>query len=156
MSARIDLLAETVERLERAREHLESTHEGLSALFPLTVDRLQSLDAPKLERLDAYAVRYARLQDLLAPAMRALGRAQLEPRADGEFLGLLALMQRQGVVGETDAWERQRSLGNAVAHEYPHPEQVVDILNGIRSAAPEILGYAEALAAGAAEVLASR
>ncbi|MGQ9659850.1 MAG: hypothetical protein ACUVQI_02635 [Thermochromatium sp.] len=52
----------------------------------------------ELERLDALAVRYARCQDLLAPAMRALARAQLEPKADAGFLALHALMQKQGIV----------------------------------------------------------
>ncbi len=97
------------------------------------------------ERLDAYAVRYARCQDLLYPAMRALGRARLEPKADGSFLDLFALMQKLGVVGEVDAWERQRSLRNAISHEYPHAAEIIDILNAIREAVPEVLGYAAAL-----------
>lgn len=39
-----------------------------------------------LARADALAVRYARCQDLLALAMRALARAQLESKADASFL----------------------------------------------------------------------
>lgn len=46
---------------------------------------------------DAYAVRYARCQDRLFPVMRALGGAQLEPRAEQGFLALFALMQKQAI-----------------------------------------------------------
>jgi hypothetical protein len=124
---------------------LRGTHDGLAELFPLTPDGFQVLDESRRERLDAYAIRYARCQDLLFPAMRALGRAQLEPKAERSFLDLFALMQKQAVVGAVEDWERQRGLRNAVSHEYPNPTEIVDILNAIREAVPEILGYVAAL-----------
>ena len=91
------------------------------------------------------AIRYARCQDLLFPAMRALARAQLEPKADASFLALHALMQKQGIVTSTADWERQRTLRNAVGHEYPDPDAITDILNGIHAATPEILGVVQRL-----------
>ena len=84
--------------LEQAAQRLCGTHDGLAELFPLTPYGLQVLDESQRERLDAYAIRYARCQDLLFPAMRALGRAQLEPKAERSFLDLFALMQKQAVV----------------------------------------------------------
>jgi hypothetical protein len=136
---------DTLRALELAAQRLGLTHEGLQELFPLSADNFESMNESLRERLDAYAVRYARCQDLLYPAMRALGRARLEPKADGSFLDLFALMQKLGVVGEVDAWERQRSLRNAISHEYPHAAEIIDILNAIREAVPEVLGYAAAL-----------
>ncbi|WP_462321305.1 hypothetical protein [Halochromatium sp.] len=97
------------------------------------------------ERLDALAVRYARCQDLLAPAMRALARMQLEPKADASFLALHALMQKQGIVTTTADWERQRSLRNAVGHEYPDSETIADLLNSIHSETPAVLSIVERL-----------
>lgn len=83
--------------------------------------------------------------------MRALARAQLEPKAEGSFLELHALMQQQGILGDTADWERQRALRNAVGHEYPDPAAIVDILNGIHAATPEVLAIVTRLqgAAGA-------
>ncbi|WP_041603396.1 hypothetical protein [Thioflavicoccus mobilis] len=75
--------------------------------------------------------------------MRAFARTQLEPKADGTFHELHALMQKQGIVGEPRDWERQRALRNAVSHEYPDPDAIADILNGIHAATPEILTIAE-------------
>ena len=69
----------------------------------------------------------------------------MEPKAERSFLELFALMQKQGVVGSIDDWERQRGLRNAVSHEYPNPVEIADILNAIREAVPEILSYTKAL-----------
>lgn len=145
MNDRLAVLRDALAALEQAAARLRATHDGLAALFPLDAERFAALEEPQRERLDAYAIRYARCQDLLFPALRALGRAQLEPKADGSFLDLFALMQKQGVVGSIEAWERQRGIRNAVGHEYPGALEIVDILNAIRQAATEILGYGVAL-----------
>ena len=145
MNERLEILKDALGALEQAAQRLGSTHKGLAGLFPLTSAGFQALEESQRERLDAYAIRYARCQDLLFPAMRALGRAQLEPKAERSFLELFALMQKQEVVGSIDDWERQRGLRNAVSHEYPNPEEITDILNAIREAVPEILGYVDAL-----------
>jgi hypothetical protein len=82
--------------------------------------------------------------------MRALGRALLEPRADGSFLDLHALMQKQGIATTVADWERQRALRNAVGHEYPDPSAIADILNGIFAATPEVLEVVRRLGVAAA------
>ncbi|MEA1050587.1 hypothetical protein U5801_12325 [Lamprobacter modestohalophilus] len=139
MSPRIEVLAEAAQALGLAAERLRTTHTGVSQWFPLTPLSIEQLPEASRERLDAYAIRYARCQDLLFPAMRALGRAQLEPKADGSFLDLFALMQKQGIVNEPQAWERQRELRNVVGHEYPDSRTIADILNGIHAETPDIL-----------------
>ncbi|MCG6941300.1 MAG: hypothetical protein LJE69_08620 [Thiohalocapsa sp.] len=154
MTARTDVLAETMRALHQAAERLRTTQAGVSDLFPLTAGSIAALPQPAQERLDAYAIRYARCQDLLFPAMRALARAQLEPKADGSFLELHALMQKQGIVGGTADWERQRALRNAVGHEYPDPDAIADILNGLHAAAPEVLAIVERMRAAAERLLA--
>jgi hypothetical protein len=133
------VLGESIDALSQAAERLAATHRAVTTLFPITPATLQAQSQIAQERLDAYAIRYARCQDLLFPAMRALARAQLEPKADGGFLQLHALMRKQGVAASLDDWERQRSLRNAVGHDYPDAESIVDILNGIHAATPEIL-----------------
>ncbi len=82
MNDRSAVLQDALAALEQAAQRLRGTHEGLAELFPLTPDGFQALEESKRGRLDAYAIRYARCQVLLFPAMRALGRAQLEPKAE--------------------------------------------------------------------------
>ncbi|NBC13538.1 MAG: hypothetical protein GVY09_09380 [Gammaproteobacteria bacterium] len=156
MTDRTDVLAETLAALRQAAARLEATHQGVAQHFPLRPETLAALPQPDQERLDAYAIRYARCQDLLFPAMRALGRAQLEPKADGSFLELHALMQKQGIVGTPSEWERQRALRNAVGHEYPDPAAIVDILNGIHAAAPQVLAMVRRLARAAEDLMDKR
>jgi hypothetical protein len=148
-----EVLQEILGMIERAGVRLRYTHEQIIGHLPLSPESFESLDEGTRERLDAYAVRYARCQDLLYPAMRALGRGLLEPRADGPFLQLFALMQKHGIVQSTVDWERQRSLRNAVGHEYPDAEEIVDILNGIATEVPKILGYIERLKVRASAML---
>ncbi len=141
------VLEETIGALRQAADRLNATHNAIAPNFPLTAVRLTALPQSEQERLDAYAIRYARCQDLLFPAMRALARAQLEPKADGSFLELHGLMQKQGIVTSTADWERQRALRNAVGHEYPDSDAITDILNGIYAATPEVLGVVQRLGA---------
>ena len=96
MSQRLAVLSETLGALRQAADRLALTHAGVAPMFPLTPSTFASLPEGNRERLDAYAIRYARCQDLLFPAMRALARAQLEPKADSGFLALFSLMQKQG------------------------------------------------------------
>ena len=157
MTDRTDVLAETLAALRQAAARLAATHQGVAQHFPLRPETLAALPQPDQERLDAYAIRYARCQDLLSPTMRALGRAQLEPKADGSFLELHALMQKQGIVGTQSERERQRALRNAVVgHEYPDPAAIVDILNGFHAAAPQVLAVARRLARAAEDLVDKR
>jgi len=152
MSDRHAVLKQTLGALRQAADRLGATHQAVAPAFPLTAARIAALPQSEQERLDAYAIRYARCQDLLFPAMRALARAQLEPKADGSFLELHGLMQKQGIVTSTADWERQRALRNAVGHEYPDPDAITDILNGIRSETPEVLGVMHRLRVAAARL----
>jgi hypothetical protein len=153
MSDRHAVLKQTLGALRQAADRLGATHQAVAPNFPLTAARITALPQPEQERLDAYAIRYARCQDLLFPAMRALARAQLEPKAEGCFLGLHGLMQKQGVVTSTADWERQRALRNAVGHEYPDPDAITDILNGIHAETPEVLGVVRRLRVAAARLV---
>ena len=152
MSQRLAVLTEALGSLRQAADRLALTDAGVAPLFPLTAPVFASLSEGDRERLDAYAIRYARCQDLLFPAMRALARAQLEPKADSGFLALFALMQKQGVTTDLDDWERQRGLRNAVSHDYPDESAIVDILNAICAATPEVLRYVERLTVRAEDV----
>lgn len=134
---------EALDALEQAGDRLRSTHTKVVDLFPLTVEVFAALDEAQRERLDAYAVRYARYQDLVYPALRALGRLTREPKADRSFLELHAVMEKAGVADSIETWDRQRALRNAVGHAYPQADRIVDILNGISASLPQILAYPE-------------
>jgi hypothetical protein len=61
VSQRLAVLGETLAALRQAAERLTATHNAVAALFPLTQAGLAALPEGDRERLDAYAIRYARI-----------------------------------------------------------------------------------------------
>ncbi|MCU0834653.1 MAG: hypothetical protein MUC77_09485 [Chromatiaceae bacterium] len=64
MSQRLAVLGETVSALSQAAARLAATHGSVSGLFPLAPVAFGRLSEREREQLDAYAIRYARCQDL--------------------------------------------------------------------------------------------
>lgn len=76
MSELTTILEEMLAALEQAASRLRSTHARIAPLFPLSEASFEALDEESRERLDAYAVRYARCQDLLPFAYGLFGPRQ--------------------------------------------------------------------------------
>lgn len=89
-----------------------------AGLFPLSAAALESLDEGALERLDAFRVRYAQFQDLLANKLfRNLLR--LEEETAGSMLDVLNAMEKRGILVSFDDWKMLRELRNTFMHDYP-------------------------------------
>ncbi len=116
MSVHAKVLAETVQALSQAAARLRATQGDLAGHFPLTSGRLNALSQIDQERLDALAVRYARCQDLLAPAMRArmrgkpLPHCSIRPRSKST-LAIDSFLERGVPPASTDS--RRLWLGKA-------------------------------------------
>jgi hypothetical protein len=139
--ARRAFLLETV-TLEA--EHLQATDERLFA-EPFTAERAGSLRADALlaERLDAYAARFARLQDTagdkLLPALLArLG----EPL--GSVLDNLDRAGRLGLLSQTsETWVAARTLRNRMVHEYIRsPSVLAEAVNAAHEQVPMLVAFA--------------
>ncbi len=100
-------------------DRLENILIYLKKFYPLTIDSLEKVSADKL---DAFAFRFAKLQDLLGAK---IFREYLEklnfPTQDKSFLDLLKELDKEGVV-DIDKWAEFRSVRNAIAHDYPYEE----------------------------------
>ena len=108
--------------LKEAKFHIERLNEILSYLkdfYPLDIDSLENIDK---DRLDAFAFRFAKLQDLLGGK---IFREYLEvinfPTQDKNFLELLKELNKEGVLN-IDKWAEFRSIRNSIAHDYPYDE----------------------------------
>lgn len=108
-------------------------------LFPLSVRVLQNLDEESLERLDAFRVRYASLQDILANKLfRSLLALEEEPALS--MLDVLNAMEKRGVLDSFESWKRLRDLRNAFMHDYPDEMDLrSDALTQAHSAAAILL-----------------
>ena len=108
--------------LKEAKLHIERLKEILEYLkdfYPLDIDSLEEIDKDKL---DAFAFRFAKLQDLLGAK---IFREYLEvinfPTQDKNFLELLKELNKEGVLN-IDKWAEFRSVKNSIAHDYPYDE----------------------------------
>jgi len=123
-------------------------------LFPLSASGLDGLDDEALERLDAFRVRYAQLQDLLAnKVFRSLLR--LEEEVPKSMLDVLNAMEKREVISSFEDWKTLRELRNAFMHDYPDQlelraaaltqahrwaAELVDILGRLRTYAVDRVG----------------
>jgi hypothetical protein len=128
--------------------HLQVTDRGVFAQ-PFTAERAAGLDSDSAlaERVDAFAARFSRLQDLLGdkllPAlMEALGEPT-RPMIDN-----LDHAERMGWIAKPDDWMRMRRLRNQMVHEYiKDPAVLADALQRGHDFVPVLVAAAAALIA---------
>ena len=102
----------------RAAHLVQVSIRRTNELFPLSARALTNLDDEGLERLDAFRVRYAQLQDLLANKLfRSLLRLEEEP--PGSMLDVLNAMEKRQIITSFEDWKTLRELRNTFMHDYP-------------------------------------
>ena len=108
--------------LKEAKLHIKRLREILKYLkkfYPLDIDSLEEIDRDKL---DAFAFRFAKLQDLLgAKIFREYLESINFPTQDKNFLELLKELDKEGIVN-LDKWAEFKSVRNSIAHDYPYDE----------------------------------
>lgn len=139
----------------RQASHLQGTDRRLFS-GPLTAETLHLLDSDPAfaERVEAFASRFARLQDTLGdkllPAL--LGIAGETPRSAIENLDRA---EKLGWIASADHWMSLRKLRNQMVHEYVEdPVVLADALNLGHESVPALCAAAGTLAAAAERLLA--
>ena len=129
---------------------------SLEQLHPnYTPESVETLDQASRDRLDAFSMRFIRLQDTMGKNLfRALLVAEMEDPADLTQLDLLHRMEKRGIVDSVADWALLRRLRNLLTHEYPdHPSKQAEILNEAISNAPRLITSLNAVARYAQESL---
>ena len=107
-----EILAEKLEALRRLRQGLLFTDSRLN--WP--VANTQECDSETLERLSAFTERFAKLQDILAGAMRHALLLRGENLIT--FGDVLSVMEKLAIVDDQQEWIQIRLLRNKAAHDY--------------------------------------
>lgn len=133
-----DLFVQSYREAARAARNLVRSIERTATLFPLSGPALEQLDDEALERLDAFRVRYAQLQDMLANRLfRVLLR--LEEETIESMLDVLNAMEKRGIIASFDSWKTLRELRNTFMHDYPgNPELRAQALTRAHALASEL------------------
>jgi hypothetical protein len=99
---------------------LDRGYKLLGAFFPLTPSLLENLDEVRVEQLDQFLFRFAKLQDAMGsrlfPAVDALVSGNAESRP---FIDVLMSLEKYRVVENAGPWQEFRELRNNLSHEYP-------------------------------------
>ncbi|XSG85251.1 MAG: hypothetical protein ACPW60_00655 [Methylohalobius sp. ZOD2] len=139
---RLIFLLETVEKEGR---HLMGT---TARLFTETIDaawaqRLE--DRPELaERVDAFVVRFGRMQDTIGDRLiPELRRCLLE--TPGAALDNLNRMEKLGLLSSVTDWMEARALRNRLVHEYVRDEEFAAALCRARELVPLLIRTYNAL-----------
>lgn len=111
------LLVDKLTACQRLQQRVRYSLEKLP--FPLA-DTAQ-LNPDQMESLSAFNETFSKWQDILASAMKeAVALSGLDA---GQFMRVLAVMEKEGVVDAT-AWRTLRELRNTAAHDYDLDGQI--------------------------------
>jgi hypothetical protein len=118
-SSRDKLISATTE----CDSHLARLDRGFKLLgefFPLTPFSFENLDDVRVEQLDQFLFRFAKLQDAMGshlfPSVDGLMSGKTESRP---FIDILMSLEKYGVIDNAGVWQEFRELRNNLSHEYP-------------------------------------
>lgn len=93
--------------------------------FPLTVERLRTLDEEAVAVLDQFTTRFGKLQDAMgAKLFPALLELTKEPGEYPAYLDKLDRLEKIGALPSVDEWLELREMRNAFAHDYPEDSEL--------------------------------
>lgn len=106
----------------------------------LSEEQMNQPDETLLRVLDQFVFRFTKLQDTMGNQVLRQFAVQVlfEPVEDAAFVDILRLLERHGFLS-AQAWALQRSVRNALAHEYPEDQlRLVLALNDARAKALQL------------------
>ncbi len=109
--------------------------------LPASAGALEAADAGTRERIDAFVLRFLRLQDAIGRQLfRALLALEQEEPAQLTQLDVLDRAERMGLVPSVERSTSLRRLRNLLTHEYPErPELRLEALREALAGAPLLL-----------------
>ncbi|WP_422134120.1 hypothetical protein [Endozoicomonas sp. ALD040] len=124
---------------QRAVKRMEASLRRLEEHFPLTAQALKSEDEALFEKLDAFRVRFAGLQDCIGNKLfRNL--LLMEDEEGLNMADTLSRMEKRHILSSADSWRKMREIRNVFSHDYPEAEsQRAEALNMAWAVAPELI-----------------
>lgn len=116
-------------------------------LFPISKEKLESLDENNMVWVELLINRFGRLQDLVGSKIIDLFLRVQEENIDSlTMLDKLHKLEKLKIIEDVQVWKEMRLVRNNIAHEYPdHPEIMAQYLNRIFYLTPALLEILENL-----------
>lgn len=106
----------------RTANRLVSSVERLSQTFPISGKQLENADNDLLDKLDAFRVRFADIQDIIGNKLFR-GILLLEEEQPGSMIDTLQKMEKRGILQSAEEWRALREIRNTFSHDYPESVQ---------------------------------
>lgn len=131
-------LSTSIQKCRLHLKRLQYASNQIAELFPLTVDRYNSVSEATIGNIDQLVFRFTRLQDEIGNnTFRFLLEYLQEDIAGKPFRDILNILERLQIIDSCDAWLTLRELRNDLTHEYPIMiEETIEKLNHLYNQLP--------------------
>jgi hypothetical protein len=131
-------LKTSVQKCKLHLHRLQYALNQVSELFPLTVDKYNSVSEATIGNIDQMVYRFTKLQDEIGKnTFRFVLEYLQEDITDKPFRDILNLLERLRIIDSSDTWLAMRELRNDLAHEYPIMlEETIEKLNHLYDQLP--------------------
>lgn len=131
-------LSTSIQKCRLHLQRLQYASNQIAELFPLTVDRYNSVSEATIGNIDQLVFRFTRLQDEIGNnTFRFLLEYLQEDIAGKPFRDILNILERLQIIDSCDAWLTLRELRNDLTHEYPIMiEETIEKLNHLYNQLP--------------------
>lgn len=131
-------LSTSIQKCRLHLQRLQYASNQIAELFPLTVDRYNSVSEATIGNIDQLVFRFTKLQDEIGNnTFRFLLEYLQEDIAGKPFRDILNILERLQIIDSCDAWLTLRELRNDLTHEYPIMiEETIEKLNHLYNQLP--------------------
>ena len=110
---------------------IKSATNKMSSFMPLDKLRFENLTEDEIEHIDQFLFRFAKLQDTMGQKLfRAILIFLDEDIENKPFIDILNLMEKIGLIDDTNIWKELRDDRNELAHNYEYEvEYMAEAIN---------------------------
>ncbi len=114
-------------------QRIEEAYEDMKDIFPLTVEKYQSLTKDKVQAIDQYLFRFSKLQDTIGDKIFKLIIRIYDENSDSlPFIDKLNKLEKIGFLYSAKEWINLRKIRNEIAHKYDdEAEEMTLAMNNI-------------------------
>jgi hypothetical protein len=141
------LLFSNIEIAKIHEYRLKIALESLKDFLPINAEKFALLSNADYACLDAVAMRYSKLQDMIGSKIFALLlEVMAEKIESNRFLDMLNHLEKIGIIESVNFWIDLRNVRNFISHEYPEePLLLIKNINLLYSCSLKLLKFWEGL-----------
>jgi hypothetical protein len=124
-------LRTSIQKCKVHMKRLQYASNQIAGLFPLTVDKYNSVSEANIGNIDQLVFRFTKLQDEIGNnTFRYMLEYLQEDINDKPFRDILNILERLQIIGSCDTWLMLREVRNDLTHEYTTmPDETIEKLN---------------------------